>query len=88
MLGRGLIGVIQVYRLSLSAVVGRQCRFYPSCSEYMQQAIARHGAGKGLILGCFRVCRCGPGGGHGFDPVPEVWHDAFRRRDSQPSAPE
>jgi uncharacterized protein len=63
--------VIRVYQLSLSALVGRQCRHAPSCSAYMDEAIARHGLWAGGLLGLARVCRCHPWGTSGYDPVPE-----------------
>ena len=63
-------GAIRVYQLTLSSVVGRQCRHLPTCSAFADEAIDRHGlwAGGWMTLG--RVCRCRPGGTDGFDPVP------------------
>ncbi len=63
-------GVTLVYRYTLSAFLGRTCRFLPTCSEYAEQAIARHGALRGGGLAFRRVLRCHPWGGSGFDPVP------------------
>jgi len=63
--------LILVYRLTLSAFVGRECRYLPSCSEYADEAIARHGLWAGGWMGLARLCRCRPGGGDGYDPVPE-----------------
>jgi hypothetical protein len=63
--------IIRAYQLSLSALLGRQCRYLPTCSAYMDEAIARHGIGPGAIMGVARLCRCHPWGNHGFDPVPE-----------------
>ncbi len=62
---------IWVYRYSLSAFMGRQCRYLPSCSQYGDEAIARHGAWAGLFMTTARICRCNPWGGHGYDPVPQ-----------------
>ena len=45
------------------------CRFYPSCADYMTEAIRLHGAARGIYLGLRRLSRCHPCGGHGFDPV-------------------
>jgi putative membrane protein insertion efficiency factor len=68
---KGLIlGGHRVYKLTLSPLIGQQCRFLPSCSDYMAAALIDHGLVKGLALGIGRICRCRPGGGHGFDPVP------------------
>ena len=49
---------------------GSVCRFDPTCSEYMVQAIEQHGCARGFWLGTRRLCRCHPWGGEGFDPVP------------------
>jgi putative membrane protein insertion efficiency factor len=65
-----LLAVIGVYRLTLSALMGRRCRYLPTCSEYSAEAIARHGAWRGFWLAAARVSRCHPWGGEGFDPVP------------------
>ncbi|MGB8278690.1 MAG: membrane protein insertion efficiency factor YidD [Methylovirgula sp.] len=62
---------IRAYQLSLSAFLGRQCRYLPSCSAYMDEAIVRHGLWAGGFMGLARLCRCHPWGSHGFDPVPE-----------------
>jgi putative membrane protein insertion efficiency factor len=51
-------------------MLGPACRFYPSCSQYAQEAIARYGAGKGLWLTVRRLMRCNPWHCGGHDPVP------------------
>lgn len=66
-----LRGLILTYRYTLSAVMGRTCRFAPSCSEYAEEAIARHGPLRGSWLALKRIARCHPWGGSGYDPVPE-----------------
>jgi uncharacterized protein len=53
--------------------MGRRCRYLPTCSEYASDAIAKHGAGRGFLMGLARVSRCHPWGGEGFDPVPDVY---------------
>jgi uncharacterized protein len=68
-----LIASLRGYQLTLSALIGRRCRYLPTCSDYAMEAIARHGVWRGLRLGATRVCRCHPWGGDGFDPVPEDW---------------
>ena len=65
-----LIGLIRVYRLTLSGLLGGQCRFYPSCSSYALDAIRLHGATRGTLLAMWRIARCGPFTDGGFDPVP------------------
>lgn len=67
-----LIGLIRVYRYSLSAFMGRSCRYLPTCSEYAEEAIRRHGAWAGGWIGFARICRCRPGGSSGLDFVCEA----------------
>jgi uncharacterized protein len=61
---------IRLYQLTLSSVLGRQCRYLPSCSAYADEAIQRHGLWAGSWMGVARVCRCHPWAGSGFDPPP------------------
>jgi putative membrane protein insertion efficiency factor len=63
-------GLIFLYRVTFSAIAGRSCRYAPTCSEYTDAAIERHGLWAGGWMGLARICRCRPGGGEGFDPVP------------------
>ena len=63
---------IYIYRYSLKAFVGWQCRHAPSCSEYALDAIEKNGAWKGGWQALARLSRCRPGGTHGFDPVPDL----------------
>jgi uncharacterized protein len=65
-----LIGMIRLYRATLSGWLGGQCRFYPSCSLYAEDAIRAHGATKGSVLATWRVLRCNPFGKGGIDHVP------------------
>ncbi len=67
---RVLILAIEAYRVTLAPLLGGQCRFEPSCSHYVQQALARHGAARGLWLGVQRLLRCQPLSPAGYDPVP------------------
>ena len=55
-------GLVRVYRLSLSGLVGRNCRYLPTCSAYMDEALARHGLWAGGWMGFARLCRCQPWG--------------------------
>lgn len=63
---------IYVYRYTLSAFIGRQCRHLPTCSEYALQAIDTNGPWRGFWLTLARVARCHPWGSGGFDPVPDI----------------
>ena len=65
-----LLRLIAAYQLLLSPFFGRQCRFYPTCSEYAREAIDIHGALKGSWLAVRRIVRCGPWHSGGADPVP------------------
>ncbi|MBT09622.1 MAG: membrane protein insertion efficiency factor YidD [Gammaproteobacteria bacterium] len=65
-----LLFLIKAYQYSLSFFIGRQCRFYPSCSSYAYEAIENHGSFKGLFLSLKRVTRCHPFCDGGYDPVP------------------
>jgi uncharacterized protein len=65
-----LRGLIRLYQLFLSPLVGPTCRYLPSCSDYAAEAIARHGALTGSWLALRRLLRCHPWGGSGYDPVP------------------
>lgn len=71
MIGKFLILLVKLYQLTLSHLIGRGCRFNPSCSQYMIDAIREWGALKGVWLGLRRIGRCHPWGGHGYDPVPK-----------------
>lgn len=71
------MGFIRLYQLTLSGFIGNSCRHLPTCSEYGYEAVARHGLWRGGFMTLFRVVRCGPGGTHGFDPVPEVLESRF-----------
>lgn len=70
---RLLIGAIRLYRKTLSPFIGQQCRFEPTCSHYGEEAIAKHGALRGIILTVWRILRCGPWSKGGYDPVPETF---------------
>ena len=65
-----LLVLIRFYRYAISPLLGRRCRFYPSCSEYAAEAVEKYGALKGAKLGIKRLSRCHPWNTGGFDPVP------------------
>lgn len=65
-----LLGLLRVYRYALSPMLGRNCRFHPSCSEYAMEAVQRYGALRGGWLALKRVGRCHPFHPGGYDPVP------------------
>lgn len=63
--------LIKFYQLCISPLKPACCRFTPTCSQYGLQAFRKHGPIKGLILTIWRILRCNPWGGSGYDPVPE-----------------
>lgn len=65
-----VLALLSVYKILLSPLFAGSCRYHPSCSDYMADAVRRFGALKGTWLGLRRLIRCGPFGGHGYDPVP------------------
>ena len=68
---RFFIMLVKGYSLLVSPVLGNNCRYYPTCSSYMVQAIERFGVLRGIWLGTRRLLRCHPFHEGGFDPVPE-----------------
>lgn len=75
---------IRGYQLTFSGVIGRHCRHLPTCSEYADEAIQRHGLWAGSWMGIARICRCGPYGTAGLDFVCEqipstgTWYSPWR----------
>ena len=66
-----LCALIRAYRYFLSPLLGQRCRFYPTCSEYADEAIQLHGALRGTAMAAKRIACCHPWHEGGFDPVPE-----------------
>lgn len=65
-----LIALLRFYKYAISPMLGRNCRFHPTCSEYAIEAVQRHGALHGGWLAIKRVGRCHPFHPGGYDPVP------------------
>lgn len=65
-----LIALVRFYQGAISPYTPAACRYNPTCSHYMIEAIKKHGAARGLWLGIKRIARCHPWGGSGDDPVP------------------
>ena len=66
-----LIIIIRLYQLLISPILGQNCRFLPTCSEYSIKALKEHGLFRGSILSVKRISKCHPWGSQGFDPVPK-----------------
>lgn len=67
-----LIFLIEIYQKHISFFFeskGIKCKFYPSCSEYMKQAVTKYGFLKGFFLGIKRILKCNPFSKGGYDPV-------------------
>lgn len=70
MVGKFFIFLIRLYQKLLSPLLGAQCRYTPTCSQYAVEALRKYGALKGGWLALKRILSCAPWGGHGYDPVP------------------
>ena len=67
---RAAHALIRLYQVSLSGLIGRECRYLPTCSDYADEAIQTHGLWAGGWMGAARICRCHPWGAAGVDPPP------------------
>jgi putative membrane protein insertion efficiency factor len=67
---RAVLACLAAYKRAISPWLPVACRYTPTCSEYMADAVRTHGAFRGLSLGARRLLRCRPFGGAGHDPVP------------------
>lgn len=65
------LGIVRLYQLVISPLLGPRCRFQPTCSSYAVEAISLHGGLKGGWLTLKRISKCHPWGGFGYDPVPQ-----------------
>lgn len=63
-----MIGVVRLYQIFISPMLGRNCRFTPTCSEYFILAVRKHGPLFGFLRGLWRICRCHPFHPGGYDP--------------------
>ncbi len=68
-LRQAVIGTLHLYKRFVSPFLPAACRFHPTCSEYMAQAVERYGVVRGVAKGIWRVMRCNPFNAGGFDPV-------------------
>ena len=57
---RILVGLVRLYQIFLSPLIGHNCRFHPTCSNYFIQAVQKHGPLSGSLRGLWRICRCNP----------------------------
>ncbi len=78
-----LVGLVRIYQLARAGHPS-PCRYWPSCSTYMAEAVERHGPLRGTALAVRRLARCRPGGGAGVDLVPMEMGGSRRREPSPP----
>lgn len=71
---RGLVYLLRGYKRFVSPFLPSACRFHPTCSDYMREAVERHGALRGVWLGLVRLAKCQPLCAGGIDPVPHSSH--------------
>ena len=64
-----IVALLRLYKLTVSPMLPSACRYYPSCSEYMRQAVGKYGAARGVWMGIKRLARCHPFHAGGLDPV-------------------
>ena len=67
-----IVAILRLYKVVLSPLLPSACRYYPSCSEYMRQAVEKYGVAHGLWMGAKRLLRCHPFHAGGIDPVPDL----------------
>ena len=80
---RASLSLLKFYKTAISPILPKSCRFLPTCSEYAQTAYKRYGPGRGFLLTVWRLARCNPLGGSGYDPVqwpPPGWEWAMREK--------
>lgn len=65
-----MLGLVRFYQGAISPLLGSNCRFQPTCSQYFAEALQQWGPIKGSLMGFRRISKCHPWGGHGYDPVP------------------
>ena len=65
-----LVFLIKIYQFLISPIIGKNCRFNPTCSNYALEALKKHGLFLGMYYSIIRISKCHPWGGSGHDPVP------------------
>jgi len=64
-----IVAFLRLYKLAISPMLPSACRYYPSCSDYMRQAVEKYGPARGVWMGIKRIARCHPFHQGGLDPV-------------------
>jgi putative membrane protein insertion efficiency factor len=73
---KAALSILTFYKTQISPILPRSCRYVPTCSEYSMEAYKRYGFFKGSTLTLYRICRCNPLGGSGYDPP--IWFGEIR----------
>jgi hypothetical protein len=81
------VAAVRGYQWTLRPLIGGQCRFFPSCSDYAIDALRTHGTGRGSVLAVWRILRCNPWCEGGFDPVSPNHRTALAGTDDDPVVP-
>ena len=66
-----LIFIIKIYQFTFSPLIGKNCRYFPTCSDYAIESLKLHGLLRGSFFAIRRILKCHPFGNHGFDPIPK-----------------
>ena len=82
-----LVLPIRLYRHVISPLFPPRCRYTPSCSQYAIEALRKHGPLKGLWLAIYRILRCNPFGGFGYDPVPDSFRFFYYKKEMRGALP-
>jgi putative membrane protein insertion efficiency factor len=83
-----VLSILRVYKRWLSPALPVSCRYLPTCSEYAMEAVETHGTIRGLALAAWRLARCNPLGGSGYDPVPHACKPAEHHCERTRNSPE
>lgn len=76
-----LAAPVRIYQWTVRPLIGGNCRFHPSCSDYAIEALVTHGAWRGAMLAIWRILRCNPWVAGGYDPVPQCGHASVAKGD-------
>ncbi len=84
MIAKSVVFLVKLYQYLVSPLLGNNCRFHPSCSEYTVEALQKHGCLYGFLLSIKRICKCQPFHSGGLDPVPDKCLNKSSRQNTEP----
>lgn len=85
MIAKSMVFFVKSYQYLVSPLLGNNCRFHPSCSEYTIEALQEHGCLYGSLLSVKRICKCQPFHSGGLDPVPDKCLNKPSRQNPEPN---